>query len=594
MVNSLNGVSGHMACILTYKYSDYCSDPITIRIDAISHSDHSAAISPSQVKMDCPQCSSRLDGLVHLPRILTGCGHTVCQLCLHNLSRSNFIRCPQCREPSTGTVESFPVNLALLSLQGSSEVCPSHKKLLEAYCPADKQLLCVTCLLSDEHKKHEVVAVAKAASKERDRVQRLLSSVRQAEQNLIKTDTELRTIAENVQQDFARIREDLKRTYDQVKALIIDREVHTLTGLKSTLETEMNALAQRSTQTQKALSLLTALKNDMSRAPQETDLQLLHKAADRDTAFKAINSKAGAGNCKGFGGVSREGELEALCRDIKALGGKSQQPNSAPLQIGSGKKQQPPLALANVLFSRDLRKSTPKPGPWKLDNSEAELSISRTMKVAPHSSPHSPSSAMRPDSRHGISHSQTPAPDPTKNWSEVEKGHLSIDISPVDSPPKGFIYVIGGFSDKGLMSVERFDCSKETWDFVSNSLSNRTQFGAVAFEDHIIALGGKTVSSRQAGKRVTSSEEYQISSNQWVAGSVGLPTARSGFACLILNSTLFVLGGTDGVPLKRAEMWDGSGWELLPHMRQRRDELAAVVGADQRIYAIGGFGGPDM
>ena len=79
-----------------------------------------------------------------------------------------------------------------------------------------------------------------------------------------------------------------------------------------------------------------------------------------------------------------------------------------------------------------------------------------------------------------------------------------------------------------------------------------------------------------------------------MSGSVGLPTARSGFACLILNSTLFVLGGTDGVPLKRAEMWDGSGWELLPHMRQRRDELAAVVGADQRIYAIGGFGGPDM
>jgi len=48
------------------------------------------------------------------------------------------------------------------------------------------------------------------------------------------------------------------------------------------------------------------------------------------------------------------------------------------------------------------------------------------------------------------------------------------------------------------------------------------------------------------------------------------------------------------VPLKRAEKWDGSEWEALPHMRQRRDELAAVVDLDQRIYAIGGFGGPDM
>jgi len=443
--------------------------------------------------MDCPQCSSRLDGLVHLPRILTGCGHTVCQLCLHNLSRGHSVRCPQCREVSTGPVDSFPVNLALLSLQGSSEVCPIHKKLLEAYCTVDRQLLCVTCLLSEEHKKHEVVAVTKAASRERDRVQRLLGSVKQAEQTLIKTDTELRSTAEALQQDFARIREDLKRTYDQVKALIIDREVHTLTGLKSTLETEMTALAQRSTQTQKALSLLNALKNDMSRAPQETDLQLLHKSADRDTAFKAINSRAGTGTCKGFGGASREGELEALCRDIKALGGKTQQPSSAPLQSVNAKKQQPPLALANVLFSRDLRKSTPKPGPWKLDSTDADVSLSRILKVALHSNPHSPSSMQRFESRRGQSCSQTPAPDPAKTWAETEKGHLSLDSSPADSPAKGFIYVIGGFSDKGLVSVERFDCSKETWEFVGNSISNRTQFGAVAFEDHILAIGGKTV-----------------------------------------------------------------------------------------------------
>lgn len=544
--------------------------------------------------MDCPHCASRLDGLVHLPRILTGCGHTICQLCLHNLNRSHAVRCPQCRETSTGTVESFPVNLALLSLQGGSEVCPVHKKLLEAYCSVDKQLLCVTCLLSDDHRKHDVVAVTKAASKERDRLQRLLSSVRQAEQTLLKTDTDLRTTADTLQHEFTRIREELKRTYDQVKALIIDREVHTLTALKTTLESEMNALGQRSAQTQKALSLLTALKNDMARAPQETDLQLLNKAVDRDTAYKAVNAKAGSGTCKGFGSICREGELEALCKDIKALGGKTQQPASAPLQTSTTKKQQPPLALANVLFSRDLRKTTPKPGPWKLETSDGDLSRS-SMKVTLRSNPHSPTSVFRSDSRRGFSNGQTPAPDPSKMWSEIDRSQSSMDISGIDSPlPKGFIYVIGGVSDKGLISVERFDCSKETWEFVASSLSNRTQFGAIVFEDHIVSIGGKTVCFTQAGKRVSSSEEYLISSNQWVPGSVNLPIARSGFACLILDSTLFVLGGTDGVPLKRVEKWDGTEWEALPSLRQRRDELAAVVGPDQRLYAIGGFGGTDM
>lgn len=34
-------------------------------------------------------------------------------------------------------------------------------------------------------------------------------------------------------------------------------------------------------------------------------------------------------------------------------------------------------------------------------------------------------------------------------------------------------------------------------------------------------------------------------------------------------------------------------WEKLPSMLTRRDELAATIGPDGKIYAVGGYGGSD-
>ena len=35
------------------------------------------------------------------------------------------------------------------------------------------------------------------------------------------------------------------------------------------------------------------------------------------------------------------------------------------------------------------------------------------------------------------------------------------------------------------------------------------------------------------------------------------------------------------------------GWAKLPSMIQKRDELAVTLGADNKIYAVGGYGGSD-
>lgn len=51
------------------------------------------------------------------------------------------------------------------SLLLSESLCKKHGKKIEAFCEKDYGLLCIDCILSDKHKNHEIVAVAKASEK---------------------------------------------------------------------------------------------------------------------------------------------------------------------------------------------------------------------------------------------------------------------------------------------------------------------------------------------------------------------------------------------------------------------------------------------
>jgi len=61
-----------------------------------------------------------------------------------------------------------------------------------------------------------------------------------------------------------------------------------------------------------------------------------------------------------------------------------------------------------------------------------------------------------------------------------------------------------------------------------------------------------------------------------------------------ISNDIYVLGGSDGVPLRVFECFNDRGWSSLPPMKQRRDETAGTVGPDLQIYSIGGYGGGEM
>jgi hypothetical protein len=46
-------------------------------------------------------------------------------------------------------------------------LCENHGKKIEAFCDLDKKILCIDCILNENHKNHEILSIDKACYKEK-------------------------------------------------------------------------------------------------------------------------------------------------------------------------------------------------------------------------------------------------------------------------------------------------------------------------------------------------------------------------------------------------------------------------------------------
>jgi hypothetical protein len=108
--------------------------------------------------MDCSNCKKAYNEGEHAPRLLTQCGHSICEKCTKDLFKDSRITCPECKTNNYASNPSlFPKNLALLNLKGAPQpsaskarvtsslndsvitdalkdpllLCPRHKKKIE-------------------------------------------------------------------------------------------------------------------------------------------------------------------------------------------------------------------------------------------------------------------------------------------------------------------------------------------------------------------------------------------------------------------------------------------------------------------------------
>ncbi|KAJ8252861.1 hypothetical protein GJAV_G00206400 [Gymnothorax javanicus] len=138
------------------------------------------------------------------------------------------------------------------------KICSLHDKLLEVYCRADQQCICLLCVM-DEHRGHDTVS---AAAERIDKQKRLGATQSKFQQRIQEREKELQDLRQAVQslkrsaqaavQDSERIFTELIRSIErrrsEVKELIRDQEkaeVSRIEGLLERLEQEIAELRRR-------------------------------------------------------------------------------------------------------------------------------------------------------------------------------------------------------------------------------------------------------------------------------------------------------------------------------------------------------------
>ncbi|XP_040843458.1 E3 ubiquitin-protein ligase TRIM31-like [Ochotona curzoniae] len=147
-----------------------------------------------QQEVTCPICLDILQDPVTI-----GCGHNFCHVCItkHMDASREFFKCPLCN--SSMKNDAYAPNWQLENLAKKIESldpsemqpreeqqrCPTHGKVIQYYCKADGELLCVVCLDSKEHKFHKTSTVEEAAQHHQEQIWRHLEVLEQKEKELL-------------------------------------------------------------------------------------------------------------------------------------------------------------------------------------------------------------------------------------------------------------------------------------------------------------------------------------------------------------------------------------------------------------------------
>ena len=110
------------------------------------------------------------------------------------------------------------LNFSGLNLKNNSYTCNKHSKPLEAFCETDKILLCVSCILENDHKKHDLSSISKAAKQQKDFIENSICKIEEKEKKINYEINYLEDYLKNSKYDFD---EKIKNVEDFFKKIFL-------------------------------------------------------------------------------------------------------------------------------------------------------------------------------------------------------------------------------------------------------------------------------------------------------------------------------------------------------------------------------------
>jgi hypothetical protein len=185
------------------------------------------------------------------------------------------LKCPVCRTHNFQSVETLPVNYALLDLATDDrEICEQHQLEIVGFCRDDEMLLCGACVF--EHRSHASFVLnspeAKAwADSKKKLLEQKESSLKLMQSKWEKANASLRRHISNLNSEAKAHIDALKRTEAKLIEAIREGTQECLSQIKEVVEnrqlkTKQHVFTERLQQVSTELSRINSLRQNFEQA----------------------------------------------------------------------------------------------------------------------------------------------------------------------------------------------------------------------------------------------------------------------------------------------------------------------------------------
>jgi len=103
-------------------------------------------------------------------------------------------------------------------------LCETHKKKIEAFCDLDKKMLCIDCILNENHKNHEILSIEKACQREKNIFDISLKSALTKENEITHSVHLIKNHLIDLESTANYNRSEISKVYNEIRAKIVERE----------------------------------------------------------------------------------------------------------------------------------------------------------------------------------------------------------------------------------------------------------------------------------------------------------------------------------------------------------------------------------
>ncbi|XP_077130193.1 E3 ubiquitin/ISG15 ligase TRIM25-like isoform X2 [Ranitomeya variabilis] len=197
-----------------------------------------------------------------------------------------------CEEHLTAHNKSVNHNLIEPTVSFMDRKCSTHNEILKYYCPIDAACICVSCCLAGDHRGHYVELLDVASEKKKEKLKEYLKDLN-PEKTVIQTRVQnLQAHKKNIQENASAKREDIGKTFMDIKKQLEMAEKKALNDVSRQEEkivSQISHLIKELEIQEDELSKKLCLVEEMCRVTdpirllQESDITVTSHGGDEDT-----------------------------------------------------------------------------------------------------------------------------------------------------------------------------------------------------------------------------------------------------------------------------------------------------------------------